>query len=112
MVNYLKAREAVESGKLAKRSAWGDSFIFQRPADELSVDFIVNKVKSLPQALKDYYVKNFAWTAAEAEAGIGPDTAKVLFTPYLCLKTAEGTIMNGWHPNTEQEAAEDWIILD
>lgn len=75
------------------RSGWNgkNMFVFQRPADELQVDFLVNKVKSLPQSLKDYYKNMFEGYTPFGNA----DPAPIKFTAYLCMKAADGTIVNG-----------------
>jgi hypothetical protein len=99
--NFGAAIEAVKQGKLIAREGWNGKgmFVFQRPADALDVDFIPN-VKSLPQSVKDYLTK-------DAIAG-----AKIPFTAYLCMKAADGTIVNGWLASQTDMLAEDWCILD
>lgn len=44
------ALEAVKKGKRAARIGWNGKgmFIFIRPADELNIEFVVDKMKSLP----------------------------------------------------------------
>ena len=112
-IDFGHALAAVKEGKLAARQGWNGKgmFIFQRPADELSVDFIVNKVKSLPQALKDYF--NGQYSDAETETSIIPQSeVTVKFTAYLCMKAADGSITNGWGPSQPDLLATDWVILD
>jgi|ERR1700761_4417904 len=113
-LSFGSAIEVVKHGGLIARSGWNGKgmFVFMRPADELSVDFIIDKVKSLPKALKSHYMRQFAHTTAEQEAGKGPDSVKVKFTAYLCMKAADGTIVNGWLASQTDMLAEDWEILD
>lgn len=96
------ALEAAKQGKLIARQGWNGKgmFVFVRPSDELRVDFIVDKVKSLPGEVKSFFEKHFM-----------PETA-VKLTEYLCLKAADGSIMNGWIPNTLDLFAEDWGIVE
>lgn len=114
IVNFGAAIEAAKQGKLIAREGWNGKgmFVFQRPADELDIDMIVNKVKSLPQSLKNYYTAQFAWTEQEKENGKSPDKTFVKFTAYLCMKAADGSIVNGWLASQTDVLAEDWIILD
>lgn len=97
-LNFGQALEAVKEGKLIAREGWNgkDMFVFQRPADTLDATFIQN-VKSLPQKVKDYF-------------SLGQ--VRVKFTAYLCMKNAQGEIMNGWAATQTDMLAEDWTILD
>lgn len=112
-VNFGVAIEAAKKGKRIARSGWNGKgmFVFQRPADELPVDFIVNKVKSLPQSVKNFFTAKFAWTTEESEAGEGPESKTIKFGPYLCLYAADGSIVNGWLASQTDILAEDWVIL-
>lgn len=112
-LKFGEALEAVKSGRLIAREGWNGKgmFVFQRPGDELTVDFIINKVKSLPDELKVYYTALFAHTVAESEQGKSPADVTVKFTPYLCMKAADNTIVNGWLASQTDILAEDWVIL-
>jgi hypothetical protein len=97
-MNFGQAIELLKQGKLVARNGWNGKgmFIFQRPADNLTVDFIVNKVKSLPQSLKDHYsaTRNMEDT--------------IHFNAYLCMKAADNTIVNGWLASQTDMLANDW----
>jgi len=113
-LTFGQAISALKDGKLVARSGWNGKgmFIFQRPSDKLSVETIVNNVKSLPDSLKKYYQGNFAWTQQEAVDGIGPDKTFVEFTSYYCMKAADGSIVNGWLASQTDMQAEDWQIVE
>lgn len=113
MLNFGEAIEALKAGHLVQRVGWNGKgmFIFMRPADELTVEFIVNKVKSLPESLKTFYKGQFAWNSTESEAGNGPDKATVKFGSYLCMKAADGSIVNGWLASQTDILSEDWQLL-
>lgn len=100
-MNFGQALEAIKTGQLATRSGWNGKgmFIFQRPSDVLSVEFIVDKVKSLPQSVKDFYKKSDSQT-------------EIIFTAYLCMKSADGSIVNGWLASQSDMLAEDWQIVN
>jgi Protein of unknown function (DUF2829) len=98
-MTFGRAIEALKEGQLVSRSKARSRgiFVFQRPSDTLDRDTVINKVKSLPQKVKDYF------------AAVSQD--KIYFAPYLCLKTEEGIIINGWLPSQEDILAEDWEIF-
>lgn len=99
-MNFGEALQAVKEGKLIQREGWNGKgmFVFQRPQDVLDFQFIQN-VKSLPEAVKKYYANR-----SDLDTGI-------TFTAYLCMKTADNTIVNGWLASQTDMLAEDWSIL-
>lgn len=111
MTDFGQAITAIKNGKMARRSEWNGSgmFIFLRPADELNVEFVVDKVKSLPQGVKDYYLQDIL-----DKNGIRipfDETDRVKFTAYVCLKDVDGSIVNGWAPTQLDMLCEDWEII-
>ncbi len=106
---FGQAIEALKEGKRVAREGWNgkNMFIFQRPSDELTVDFIVNTVKSLPQSVKDFFkTKEHPQLPQEAS------NVKVKFTSYLCMYAADGSIVNGWLSSQTDMLSNDWCILD
>lgn len=89
---------AVKSGKKIARSGWNGKgmYVFMRPADNLKVDFIPS-VKSLPQSVKDDLSKS--------------DNDAVPFSAYLCMKAADGSIVNGWLASQTDLLANDWTVI-
>lgn len=111
-VNFGQALEALKQGKRAARDGWNGKgmFIFMRPADELHIEMVVDKVKSLPQSVKDYYAQDI--TNSDGERIITYPDDKVKFTAYICMKAADGTIVNGWLASQTDMLSEDWVILN
>lgn len=99
MFDFGKALDLLKIGKLVARKNWNgkNMFIFMRPSDELNEDFIIDKVKSLPISFKEWVKKN------PSENGI------VKFNNYLCLKSANNEIINGWIPSQSDIFANDWF---
>jgi hypothetical protein len=99
-IDFGHALAAAKQGKRIARAGWNgkNMFVFQRPADELSVDFILTKVKSLPDSLKAHF----------AEYNSAHDMVK--FTAYLCMLAADGSIVNGWQPSQTDMQATDWEV--
>lgn len=112
-LNFGEAIEAVKDGKLIAREGWNGKgmFVFMRPSDELSVDMIVNKVKSLPDSVKRFFTQKCAWHDKEAGTKVDPESIKVKFTAYLCMYAADGSVVNGWLASQTDMLASDWCIL-
>lgn len=112
-LNFGQAIEALKEGGLVCRKGWNGKgmFIFMRPSDSLNYDFIINKVKSLPNTLKNHY-------NGIVQSGVNEETKEnllqtdVKFTSYLCMLAADGTIVNGWLASQTDMLAEDWCILE
>ncbi len=104
-MNFGQALELVKQGNLVARQGWNGKrmFIFMRPSDTIDVD-VIPKIKSLPQSAKDWIDKNIDDKVNLGEIGL----AKVHFTPYLCMKAADNTIVNGWLASQTDMLAEDW----
>lgn len=108
------AIESLKAGKLVARKGWNGKgmFVFMRPADTLSAATIIGFVKSLPQSLKTKLNAEFSHSEKEKLAGQGPEDTPVNFTAYLCMKAADGSIVNGWLASQTDILAEDWIIVE
>ena len=107
--NFGQAIEALKQGKRVARQGWNGKgmFIFMRPADELEVGFVIDKVKSLPQSVKDFF-KARDENEAPSEQGL----TKVKFGSYLCMYAADGSIVNGWLASQTDILSNDWCILN
>lgn len=112
VLNFGQAIEALKQGKRVARKNWNGKgmFIFMRPADELNVEFVVDKVKSLPKSVKDYYLQDIVDEKGQRLPVEDNDVVK--FTAYLCMKAADGTIVNGWLASQTDMLSEDWAILE
>ena len=111
-LSFGAALEVAKAGGLIARQGWNGKgmFVFMRPADELNVEFVVDKVKSLPQSVKDYYLQDIINEKGERVPVEETDTVK--FTAYLCMKAADGTIVNGWLASQTDMLSNDWCALD
>lgn len=103
LMSFGDAIEAVKSGKLIARVGWNGKgmFVFQRPECSLSTEMIINRVKSLPDAFKRWVEQN----CSESE------TNMIKFNAYLCMKAADGSIVNGWLASQTDILSEDWMIV-
>jgi hypothetical protein len=110
---FGEAIEALKSGKKVSRIGWNGKgmFVFMRPEDILTQDFIINKVKSLPKFLKYLFQKNVD-TAVDEKTKNYLLQGEVKFTSYLCMYAADGSIVNGWLASQTDMLAEDWEIIE
>lgn len=110
-ISFGAALEVAKLGGRIARQGWNGKgmFVFMRPADELHVDMVIDKVKSLPQSVKDYYLQDV--TGENGQRLVADENDRVKFTAYLCLKAADGTIVNGWLASQSDMLSNDWIVL-
>jgi len=111
-LSFGAALEVAKAGGRIARQGWNGKgmFVFMRPEDELNVEFVVDKVKSLPQSVKDYYLQDIINEKGERVPVDENDTVK--FTAYLCMKAADGTIVNGWLASQSDMLSNDWFAID
>lgn len=110
-MDFGHALVALKQGKMVQRAGWNGKgmFIFIRPADQISYPVVINNVKSLPKSVKDYFYFN----AVDKEQNPVQlqEMPDIKFTAYLCMKAADGSIVNGWLASQTDMLAEDWSIL-
>lgn len=109
---FGQALESLKRGQLVTRKGWNGKgmFIFMRPADELHVGFVAKDIKSLPQKVKDYYYQDCVDENGKPIQLEKDDTVK--FTAYICMKAADGSIVNGWLASQTDMLANDWMIFE
>lgn len=95
-MNFSQAVAFAKEGKLIARAAWGRKgvFAFMRPADELSASVIAG-AKSIPDSAKEFF--------AEKKVEVVPVSG------YLCLKSEDDSIVNGWVAPQADMLATDWV---
>jgi hypothetical protein len=111
--SFGAALEVVKRGGIATREGWNGKgmFIFMRPADELNIAFVVDKVKSLPDSVKKYYEQDIVDEHGQ-RIEVLEELDVVKFSAYLCMKAADGSIVNGWLANQSDMLSNDWLILN
>ena len=102
MGSFGQAIGSLKHGKLVARQGWNGKgmFLFMRPFDTLKDDFIIDTVKSLPDNFK-LWVKNHPNEKKER-----------FFTEYICMKAADGSVVNGWLASQTDMLALDWVLVD
>lgn len=111
-MTFGMALEVLKKGLLVSRKGWNGKgmFLFMRPADELHIEFVVHKVKTLPQSVRDYYRKDTQVNEGCEQPYDESDVVK--FTAYICMKAADGSIVNGWLASQTDMLSEDWVIFE
>ena len=106
--SFGQALKSLKSGFLVTRQGWNSTgvFIFMRPADQLPIKYVVDDIKTLPSAVKQYYARDSSYRFGSQEEV----TIKV--KDYLCMKSGDGTIVSGWTPSQIDMISEDWMIFD
>ena len=102
--SFGQALKSIQRGRLVTRQGWNGKgmFIFQRPEDSLPTNIIVNQDKSLPESFKRWVSDNYGDSESD----------KIKFTAYLCMKAADGTVVNGWLASQTDMLASDWMIVE
>ncbi len=99
---FGQAIGSLKRGFLVARKGWNGKgmFLFARPMDSLKDDFIIGTVKSLPYNFKE-------WVKAHPN-----ETGERFFTQYICMKAADGSVVNGWLASQTDMLSEDWVLVD
>ncbi len=99
---FGQAVGSLKRGFLVRRKGWNGKgmFLFLRPFDSLKDGFIIDTVKSLPYNFKE-------WVKAHPNA-----EGERFFTQYICMKAADGSIVNGWQGSQTDMLSEDWVLVD
>lgn len=102
MGTFGQAIGSLRNGFLVRREGWNGKgmFLFMRPWCVLDDKTIINDVKSLPWNFKE-------WVKAHPN-----DARQRVFTEYICLKAADGTIVNGWLPSQIDMLTDDWELVN
>lgn len=99
---FGQAIGSLKHGFLVRRQGWNGKgmFLFMRPWCVLDDKTIFNDVKSLPYNFKE-------WVGAHPN-----DARQRVFTEYLCMKAADGTIVNGWLASQTDMLTDDWELVN
>ena len=103
-MTFGMAVEALKKGLLVARKGWNGKgmFLFMRPAANIPMGYFVNTLVSIPESLRNYFKTHEP----------SNEDKTVTFTSYICMKAADGTIVNGWLGSQTDILAEDWVIVD
>lgn len=99
---FGQAIGSLRFGFLVRRQGWNGNgmFLFMRPADCLPDQTIVEQVKSLPWNFKE-------WVHHHPN-----ETHQRFFCSYICMKAADGSIVNGWLASQTDMLTDDWELVN
>lgn len=103
-VTFGDAILALKQGKRVARNGWNGKglFVFMQVPSTINKE-IVPKMQSLPQSVKDEFVRRFEDESSQIDS-IYYDNQLALVNP--------SNLITGWSPSTSDALAEDWVILD
>lgn len=113
-LTFSEALESLKEGKRVTRQGWNGKgmFIFLFSAKKENIKTVVNN-ESLPIVIRNYYRQDILDEQGnELPTEKVADNDVVSFTSYLCMKAADGTIVNGWLASQTDLLSEDWFVLD
>lgn len=102
MGTFGQAIGSLKNGFLVRRQGWNGKgmFLFMRPWCVLDDKTIINDVKSLPYNFKE-------WVKAHPN-----DARQRVFSEYIFLKAADGSIVNGWQASQTDMFTDDWELVN
>jgi len=103
-MDFKQVVEALNDGKMAKRSGWNDKslFIFKQVPSVISRD-IVPKMQSLPQSVKNEFEKRFNDPSEQINA--------IYYDNQIAIVN-RSNLISGWTPSVIDVFSQDWIVLD
>ena len=92
---FGQAVEALKQGKIVSREGWNGKnlFVFRQVPSEVPFD-IIPRMTSLPQAVKDVFIKS---------------GASITYQNQFCIVYPDNSI-HGWQPSGSDALATDWCI--
>lgn len=88
-----------------------DTFVFKQVHADISLD-IVPKMQSLPQSVKDEFMRRKSIVEAGSMTPFNPELLDTIrYRNQFCIVYPDNTIQS-WTPTPADICAEDWVILD
>lgn len=98
-MNFGAAIEAVKAGQRAARASWAaqNKFIYLNPGS-VPANLVVEGEELINGVAADLFV-------------VG-DADTVVRMPNFCLRSVDGSTVNGWLASQTDMLAEDWVVLE
>lgn len=99
---FGQAIGSLRNGFLVRRQGWNGKgmFLFMRPFDTLTDRMITEQSPLLPWNFKE-------WVRHHPN-----ETHQRFFGSYICLKAADGSIVNGWQASQTDMLTDDWELVN
>lgn len=100
-----EALSVLRKGGCVARNGWAGKglFIFRQVPAQIDVETIVPKMQSLPQAVKDVFLKRFENSNNPAHKGIYYDNQLAIVD--------KDNLIQGWTPSVSDTLASDWFVV-
>ena len=103
IMNFAEAIEALKQGKRVQRTSWDqDLFVFMQVPSTINRE-IVPKMQSLPQSVKDEFIRRFNDSQLQIDAIYYDDQFAIV---------NQSNLITGWSPSPSDILAIDWVDLD
>lgn len=92
---FGQAIEALKEGKIVSRAGWNGKglFVFRQVPSQVPFE-VISKMTSLPQAVKDVFIKS---------------GAPITYQNQFCIVYPDNSL-HGWQPSGSDALANDWEI--
>ena len=109
VVSFGEAVEALKIGKRVTRDGWNGKgmFIFMQVESDINLE-IVPKMQSLPQSVKDEFVRRHEKSLSE---GGGSEFDHIHYRNQLAM-VYPNNLIYGWVASPSDVLENDWVILD
>jgi len=111
-VSFGKAVIALKQGKRVARVGWNgkELFIFMQVPARINVAETVPKMQSLPQSVKDEFLRRLSITDISTGGG-AHNHSTIDYKNQLAMVYPDNTIY-GWVASPSDVLENDWVILD
>ena len=102
----MKFNEAIETYPMIQRIGWNGKglFVFKQVPSEIPIH-IVQKMQSLPDAVKDEFIRRFETPTTKKNA---EPFLSIRYNNQLAIVDQANNI-NGWVPSVSDVLADDWV---
>jgi len=99
---FGQAIGSLRNGFLVRRQGWNGKgmFLFMRPFDTLTDRMLTEQSPLLPWNFKE-------WVRHHPN-----ETHQRFFCSYICMKAADGSIVNGWLASQTDMLTDDWELVN
>ena len=111
LLNFGEAIKALNEGRRVQRLGWNGKglFIFRQVPSQVHID-MVPKMTSLPQSVKDEFIRRKKETTSDA--GNAPHNhTPIRYQNQIAMVYPDNNIYS-WAPSVNDAFANDWVILD
>lgn len=112
LVTYAEALQALKDGKRVRRKGWNGAGLFAFKQVHVDIPIgIVPTMQSLPQAVKDEFIRRKSVVEAGSMTSYPPELLNTIrYRNQFCIVYPDNTVF-AWVPSANDTCNDDWIIL-